>query len=117
MLPSFGPAYSRSSCVGKKTPENKAEPAPRKMPNGSPRLKTIAKLAESIPKHASTTVVSKRNTSARKKLPRNCTPKNTRPKKRYRNEKKVVSRKSHAELATMIVGKLIAVSRTLSSVP
>src|ERR1044071_9047407 len=107
MLPSFGPAYVFNNCVGKKTPENNAEPAPRKIPNGSPRLKTIAKLAESIPKHASTTVVSKRNMTARKKLPRNCTPKNTRPKKRYRNEKNVVSRKSHAELATMIVGRLI----------
>src|SRR5215216_20532 len=117
MLPSFGPAYVFNNCVGKNTPENNAEPAPRNIPKGSPRLKTIAKLAESIPRHASTTVVSKRKTKARKKLPRNCTPKNTRPKKRYRNEKNVVSRKSHAELATIIVGKLIGVSSTLSNVP
>jgi hypothetical protein len=82
MLPSFGPAYIFSNCVGKNTPENRAEPAPRKIPNGSPRLNTIAKLADNIPKHASTTVVSRRKTTARKKFPRYCTPKNTQPKKR-----------------------------------
>src|SRR5512138_1394784 len=87
------------------------------MPNGSPRLKTIAKLAERMPRQARTTVVNSRNINARKKLPRKCTLKKTRPKNKYRKEKKVVSRKSHAELATMTVGKLIGVNSTLSSVP
>src|SRR5688500_18723699 len=87
------------------------------MPNGSPRLKTIAEPAENMPKHASTTDVSNRNTTARKKLPRYSTPKNTRPKNRYKNEKKVVSRKSHAELEMITVGRLIGVSRTLARVP
>src|ERR1700752_387204 len=117
MFPSLDPAYVFNNCVGKNTPENSAEPAPRKIPKGSPRLKTIAKLAERIPRQTSTTVVNKRKTRASKKLPLYCTPKNTQPKKRYKNEKKVVSRKSHAELATITVGRLIGVSNTLSSVP
>ena len=76
-----------------KHPENNAEPAPRKMPNGSPRLKTIAKLAESIPRQASTTVVSKRNATARRNC-RDTARQRTRDQKRDKETRRTSSRRN-----------------------
>jgi hypothetical protein len=55
--------------VGKKTPEKSVEVVASRMPNGSPRLKTIAKLADRMPTEASTSVVMMRKRKASRKFP------------------------------------------------